>query len=167
MVKAPINLVPPRAFPKRIRVSQRCILANRWQITLLHAVQVVHPIGVSWTEFVESYMKAHRAQRDDLQSVPSVGPSIAQDLRDLGVTSVAALSRRDPERLYRALNKLTGATQDPCVLYTFRCAVYFARTSHPKPELLKWWNWKGRTLAPSRTCCRPDRKLPIFLHQRL
>ena len=99
-------------------------------------------------------MKARRAQRDDLQSIPSVGPSIAQDLRDLGVTSVAALARRDPERLYRALNKLTGATQDPCVLYTFRCAVYFARTAHPKPELLKWWNWKGRTLAASRTRSR-------------
>ena len=65
-----------------------------------------------------------------------------------------ALARRDPERLYRALNKLTGATQDPCVLYTFRCAVYFARTAHPKAELLKWWNWKGRTLA-----C-PKRLLP-------
>jgi hypothetical protein len=95
-------------------------------------------------------MKTRRAQRDDLQSVPSV----AKDLRDLGVTSVAALARRDPERLYRALNKLTGATQDPCVLYTFRCAVYFARTAHPKAELLKWWNWKGRTLA-----C-PKRLLP-------
>ena len=89
---------------------------------------------------------ARRIRRDDLETVPSVGPSIAQDLRDLGVRSVAALARRDPERLYRALNKLTGVTQDPCVLYTFRCAVYFARTARPKPELLKWWNWKGRTL---------------------
>jgi hypothetical protein len=77
-------------------------------------------------------MKAHRAQRDDLQSVPSVGPSIAQDLRDLGVTSVAALARRDPERLYRALNRLTGATQDPCVLYTL--PVCGLLCSHCTPE---------------------------------
>jgi hypothetical protein len=35
------------------------------------------------------------------------------------------------------------------VLYTFRCAVYAARTEKPKAELLKWWNWKGRTLAPT------------------
>jgi hypothetical protein len=91
-------------------------------------------------------MKTRRSQRDDLETVPSVGPSIAQDLRDLGVTSVAALARRNPERLYRALNALTGVTQDRCVLYSFRCAVYFARTARPKPELLKWWNWKGRTL---------------------
>jgi hypothetical protein len=36
-----------------------------------------------------------------------------------------------------------------CALYTFRCAVYAARTEKPTAELLKWWNWKGRTLAPT------------------
>lgn len=84
--------------------------------------------------------------RDELQTLPAVGPSIARDLRDLGITSVKALSRRDPERLYAALNRLRGVRQDPCVLYTFRCAIYAARTSRPQPALLKWWNWKGRTL---------------------
>lgn len=92
-------------------------------------------------------MTRKRFHPDELQRVPSVGPSVAQDLRDLGVTSIAALARRDPERLYRALNARTGVTQDPCVLYAFRCAVYFARTPNPVPELLKWWNWKGRTLG--------------------
>jgi hypothetical protein len=95
--------------------------------------------------------------RDDLQAVPSVGPSIAADLRKLGVTSVAGLARRNPERLYRALNTLTGEVQDRCVLYSFRCAVYFARTARPKPELLKWWNWKYRTLGSrGRIKCRPS-----------
>jgi predicted alpha/beta superfamily hydrolase len=84
--------------------------------------------------------------RDELQTLPAVGPSIARDLRDLGITSVKALSRRDPERLYAALNRLRGVRQDPCVLYTFRCAIYAARTARPRPNLLKWWNWKGRTL---------------------
>jgi hypothetical protein len=86
--------------------------------------------------------------RDELQQLPAVGPSIAQDLRRLGIKSVKDLARRDPERLYERLCVLTQERQDPCVLYTFRCAVYAARTSRPKPELLKWWNWKGRTLAP-------------------
>jgi hypothetical protein len=36
--------------------------------------------------------------------------------------------------------------QDPCVLYAFRCAVYYARTPRPRTELLKWWNWKDRAL---------------------
>jgi hypothetical protein len=87
---------------------------------------------------------------DELQTLPGIGPSIARDLRDLGVRSVATLGRRDPERLYTALNRLRGQRQDPCVLYTFRCAVYAARTARPVPALLKWWNWKDRRLAPSR-----------------
>ena len=84
--------------------------------------------------------------QDELQQLPAVGPSIAADLRSLGVKSVRDLARRDPERLYVQLGKITGVHQDPCVLYTFRCAVYAARTQRPKAELLKWWNWKNRTL---------------------
>ena len=93
-------------------------------------------------------MKAPKAlpRPDALLMVPSIGKSLAQDLRKLGVSSVGALARRNPERLYKELNRLTGAIQDPCVLYSFRCAVYFARTPRPIPRLLKWWNWKGRTL---------------------
>jgi Pathogenicity locus len=87
-----------------------------------------------------------RAGQDPLQSLPAVGPSIATDLRRLGVRSVADLARRDPERLYARLNALTGVRQDPCVLYTFRCAVYAARTPRPRAHLLKWWNWKDRRL---------------------
>lgn len=84
--------------------------------------------------------------KDDLQTLPSIGPSLARDLRDLGVRSKAALKRRNPERLYAQLNKLRGVRQDPCVLYSFRCATYAARSRRPKPELLQWWNWKGRHL---------------------
>jgi len=85
--------------------------------------------------------------KDDLQTLPSIGPSLAQDLRDLGVKSRAALRRRDPERLYTRLNRIRGQRQDPCVLYSFRCAVYAARTERPRPALLKWWNWKDRRLS--------------------
>ena len=83
---------------------------------------------------------------DELQSLPGVGPSMARDLRRLKVRSVRDLARRNPERLYARLCEITGQRQDPCVLYTFRCAVYAARTARPKAELLKWWNWKRRTL---------------------
>ena len=87
-----------------------------------------------------------RRPKDELQTIPSIGPSLAADLRDLGIRRVADLRRRDPERLYTRLNELRGQRQDPCVLYTFRCAVYYARTARPKPELLKWWHWKDRRL---------------------
>ena len=87
----------------------------------------------------------------DLQRIPGIGPSIARDLCDLGIRSVPALRRRDPEKLYENLCELRGAHQDRCVLYTFRCAVYFASERSPDPEKLKWWNWKDGHLAASRT----------------
>ena len=83
---------------------------------------------------------------DELQTLPAIGPSLAADLRALGVRRVADLRRRDPERLYAQLNRLRGRRQDPCVLYSFRCAAYAARAARPRPHLLRWWNWKGRTL---------------------
>ena len=90
--------------------------------------------------------------KDELQQLPGVGRSIAADLRRLGVRSVKDLARRDPERLYSNLCEMTGQRQDPCALYVFRCAVYAARTAKPDPDLLKWWNWKGRTLGRPRPC---------------
>jgi hypothetical protein len=86
--------------------------------------------------------------RDQLRGAPGIGPSLARDLCDLGVRTLASLARQNPERLYERLGEIRGRRQDPCVLYAFRCAVYFARTPKPKPELLLWWNWKGRTLRP-------------------
>ncbi|HEY9445112.1 MAG TPA: helix-hairpin-helix domain-containing protein [Gemmatimonadales bacterium] len=91
-------------------------------------------------------MKTRAAHRDELQSLPAIGPSLAADLRAVGVRRVADLTRRDPERLYAQLNRLRGTRQDPCVLYAFRCAAYAARTARPRPALLKWWNWKNRAL---------------------
>ncbi len=99
--------------------------------------------------------------QDELQRLLAVGPSIAADLRRLGVRSVRGLARRDPEQLYTRLCEITGQRQDPCVLYTFRCAVYAARTKKPEPEMLQWWKWKDRTLdrSETRTAKRGDRRL--------
>ncbi|HVU22933.1 MAG TPA: helix-hairpin-helix domain-containing protein [Opitutus sp.] len=83
-----------------------------------------------------------RALRE-LQTIPGIGPSLAHDLYSLGIRRVADLERRNPLNLYRRLEQLTGARQDPCVLYTFRCAVYYAKTPRPDPRLLLWWNWKN------------------------
>jgi len=84
--------------------------------------------------------------RDPLQVIPGIGPSLAADLRLLGFRAVSDLKGADPEAMYRRLCRLTGERQDPCVLYVFRCAVYYASRTRHQPELLKWWNWKGRTL---------------------
>jgi hypothetical protein len=78
----------------------------------------------------------------DLQRIPGVGPSIASDLKMLGMRQVADLRGRDPQALYSTLCREMGQHVDRCVLYVFRCAVYFASESKHDPELLKWWNWK-------------------------
>jgi len=78
----------------------------------------------------------------ELQQIPGVGPSIARDLQDLGLNRVRDLRGRDPATLYHDLCALRGTRIDPCVLYVFRCAVYFASNEEHDPELLKWWNWK-------------------------
>ena len=84
------------------------------------------------------------APRDELQTIPGIGPAMALDLRDLGIRRVADLKGKDPERMYRRLIQLRDQHQDRCVLYVFRCAVYFASTPRPRPELLDWWRWKDQ-----------------------
>ena len=64
------------------------------------------------------------------------------DLHALGIGRVEELRGRDPEELYARLCAHEGDHVDRCVLYVFRCAVYYAETDDPDPELLKWWSWK-------------------------
>ncbi len=79
---------------------------------------------------------------DELWCIPGVGRSIANDLHSIGIHRIADLVGKDPEVLYRRLEMKTQRDQDRCLLYVFRCAVYFASTPRPEPEKLKWWNWK-------------------------
>ena len=90
-----------------------------------------------------------RALRE-LQVIPGIGPSLANDLVCLGITRVTQLKRKNPERLYQQLEKQVGTHVDRCVLYVFRCAVYYAKNEKPDPQLLKWWNWKDGALRPDR-----------------
>ncbi len=77
-----------------------------------------------------------------LRIIPGVGKSIAEDLWNLGIRSVNDLKDKDPESLYQQLCDIQGQKLDRCMLYVFRCAVYFASNEKHDPELLKWWNWK-------------------------
>lgn len=85
-----------------------------------------------------------KMDKADLQSIPGVGPSIKKDLMDIGISKVSDLVKKDPERLYDRLCKIRNSRIDRCVLYIFRCAVYFAKNSEYDPELLKWWKWKDK-----------------------
>ncbi len=80
---------------------------------------------------------------NELQSIPGVGKKLARDLLDLGYRNVAELRAEDPEEMYQNLMLLRGQHIDRCVLYVFRCAVYYSNNPIHEPELLKWRNWKG------------------------
>ncbi len=80
----------------------------------------------------------------NLQVIPGIGKSLSEDLFELGYRDVGELRGEDPQSMYDELSELKGSRQDPCVLYVFRCAVYFADHEEHDPELLKWWNWKDR-----------------------
>lgn len=82
---------------------------------------------------------------EDLLTIPGVGKSIAKDLMDIGIYHVSDLKDQNPEELFHLSNQSAGTVQDRCLLYVFRCAVYFAETPAKSrdPEKLKWWNWKN------------------------
>ncbi len=80
----------------------------------------------------------------DLRQIPGVGISIANDLWNINIKSVSALKGKDPMKLYDQSNQYAGMVQDRCLIYVFRCAVYYAETpaEEREAEKLKWWNWK-------------------------
>lgn len=81
---------------------------------------------------------------EDLQTIPWIGIKLARCLNSVGIKSVSDLKNKNPEELYEKLCKKEKGHIDRCVLYTFRCAAYYASNKKHNPELLKWWNWKNR-----------------------
>ena len=88
----------------------------------------------------------------DLQRIPGVGKSLSRDLLDIGFTATSQLAGQNAEALYERLCSLRGERIDRCVLYVFRCAVYFATLEAADqthdPELLRWWRWKDTPKNP-------------------
>ena len=81
-----------------------------------------------------------------LEDIPNVGPAVAADLRQLGITSPGELSGRDPYALYDDLCRITGQRHDPCLLDTFIAAVRYMDGGPKTP----WWKFtaeRKRTLA--------------------
>jgi hypothetical protein len=78
----------------------------------------------------------------ELMTIPSVGPSIANDLWNIGIRRINDLKGADPNDLWLRISAHQGQTVCRCVLYTMRCAVYYASHKRHDPELLKWWNHK-------------------------
>jgi hypothetical protein len=78
------------------------------------------------------------------QIIPGVGKAVSLDFWKIGLRSVSDLKGQNPRLLYDRLNTITGMEHDICMLYTFRCAVYFATEKEHDIEKLHWWYWKNQ-----------------------
>ena len=86
---------------------------------------------------------SHAGECEQLEQLPNIGPSLAADLRRLGVQHPGQLAAADAFQLYQALCTITGQRQDPCVLDTFLAATDFMRGAPAKP----WWAYTAQRKA--------------------
>lgn len=78
-----------------------------------------------------------------LEQLPNIGPSLAADLRLIGIEHPAELRGKDPFLLYQKLCAATGQRHDPCVLDTFMAATDFMRGAPAAP----WWHYTPQRKA--------------------
>jgi hypothetical protein len=80
----------------------------------------------------------------ELEQIPGVGKTIARYMQNIGINSVDDLKGRQAEQLYDRLCEFKASPVDRCMLYVFRCAIYYASNTDHDPDLLKWENWKDK-----------------------
>jgi hypothetical protein len=76
-----------------------------------------------------------------LRDLVSIGPAMLKDFELLGISSVAQLRRRSPQRMYNELCRLRGQRLDPCCLDVFVAAVAQAKDPQLPIEQRQWWYW--------------------------
>ena len=72
-----------------------------------------------------------------LTHLPNIGPSLAGDLRLIGIQTPAELTGRDPYALFEALCEATQQRHDPCVLDIFISVTRFMNGGPPAV----WWQF--------------------------
>ena len=88
-----------------------------------------------------------------LEDVPNIGPSIAANLRRIGVNMPSQLAGRDPLALYDTLCRVTRTRHDPCVLDVFMSAVRFMEGAPALP----WWRYTAERNRRYRRARKPRR----------
>ena len=155
-----LRRVGPVAAYVRLKRAHRGVSLNALY-ALVGAVE-----GLHWTEVrrtrrldlllaVDDYERRHPVAKPkvyELLALKDIGPAMRRDLALLGITSVPQLARREPDALYRALERTTGQRQDPCVWDTFAAAIHQARTGEARP----WWHY-----TPERKRRQAEREFPV------
>ena len=85
----------------------------------------------------QSIQLSEKSLVNDLQKIPGIGINMEQHLKNIGIHCIADLVGKNPEELYNMNCLKKGFQDDKCVLYVFRCAVYFAEHEQHEPEKLK------------------------------
>lgn len=78
-----------------------------------------------------------------LTDIPNIGPSIAADLRSVGIATPHDVARMNPKQIYDALRTPMGRHHDPCVLDVFLAAHDFMTGGAAKP----WWHFTAQRKA--------------------
>lgn len=81
--------------------------------------------------------KVRRDRLGKLTDLPNIGPSMAGDLRMIGIQTAEQLRGRDAVELYETLSRVSGQRQDPCVLDVFISITRFMDGEAPKA----WWKY--------------------------
>ena len=84
-----------------------------------------------------------------LTHLPNIGPSLAGDLRLIGIQTPAELTGRDPYALFETLCEITQQRHDPCVLDVFISVTRFMNGEPPAV----WWQFteeRKKTLREQR-----------------
>ncbi len=80
-----------------------------------------------------------REENRKLKDLTSVGPAMLADFELLGISTVAELRRRSPQRMYDELCRLKRQRLDPCCLDVFVAAVAQAKDPNLPVEQRQWW----------------------------
>ena len=89
-----------------------------------------------------------RGRVRQLLDLRSVGPATVADLGLVGVRTVAALAREDPDTLFARLQGRVDYRLNPCTLDVLRCAIAQARDPGLPLEQCDWWVWTPRRKRP-------------------
>jgi hypothetical protein len=77
----------------------------------------------------------NREQYTRLEEIPNIGPSLAKDLRLIGISYPNDLIKQNPYAMYDELCRKTLQRHDPCVIDAFISAVRFMQGEPKRP----WW----------------------------
>jgi hypothetical protein len=92
---------------------------------------------------IKSPKAASAAECQVLEQLPNIGPSLAADLRLIGIAHPKELRGKDAFVLYQKLCAATGQRHDPCVLDTFMAATDFMGGAPAAP----WWHYTAQRKA--------------------